>query len=181
MLLYTYLITILAAAARSWFASELIGQPLRAFFDLRRKVLAQLCNAEAISLPKPRELAVSSRQIHDYDQAVRNVREMQRTLSNLGFELLAFGEHEPVASNVLVAMGLNPIAAGSRLIELSMTCSRIDMDRANLRDRVEKALRSPYPAGAAVKRTRGELLSSGIGDEQYFGFMSPQRQSLRIR
>jgi hypothetical protein len=181
MLLYTYLIAILAAAALSWFASEFIGQPLRAFFDLRRKVLAQLSNVETISLPKPRELAVSSRQIHDYDQAVRNVREMQRTLSNLGFELLAFGEHEPVASNVLVAMGLNPIAAGSRLIELSMACSRIDTDRASLRDRVEKALRSAYSADVAVKRSRGELLSLGAGDEQYFGFMSPQRQSLRIR
>jgi hypothetical protein len=71
MLLYTYLITILAAAALSWFASEFIGQPLRAFFDLRRRVLAQLSNVETISLPQPRELAVSSRQIHDYDQAVR--------------------------------------------------------------------------------------------------------------
>jgi hypothetical protein len=78
-------------------------------------------------------------------------------------------------------MGLNPIAAGSRLIELSMACSRIDTDRASLRDRVEKALRSAYPADVAVKRSRGELLSLGAGDEQYFGFMSPQRQSLRIR
>ena len=37
---YVYLVTISATAVLSWFVSELLSQPLRAFFELRRKVLA---------------------------------------------------------------------------------------------------------------------------------------------
>ncbi|MDE2332424.1 MAG: hypothetical protein KGK16_16810 [Bradyrhizobium sp.] len=149
---YVYLVTISATAALGWFASELLSRPLRAFFELRRKVLRQMFIAKSISFPKPRELAVSSREIRDYDQALRNVREAQRAFSNLGFRLLAFGENEPVASNVLVAVGLNPVAAGSRLIELSMAYSRPHMDRADLCNQVEKALRSNHPAPARARK-----------------------------
>jgi hypothetical protein len=143
---YVYLVTISATAVLSWFVSELLSQPLRAFFELRRKVLRQISIVESLSFPKPRELAVSSREIRDYDQALKDVREAQRAFSNLGFRLLAFGENEPVASNVLIAIGLNPVAAGSRLIELSMAYSRPHMDRADLCNQVGKALRSDHPA-----------------------------------
>jgi hypothetical protein len=57
-----------------------------------------------ISLPKPRETAVSSREIREYDQAVRNVRQAQRIFRDLGSRMLAFGENEPAARNVVGAM-----------------------------------------------------------------------------
>ena len=107
---YVYLITLSASAALGWFASELLGQPIRAFFELRRKILEQMRVFGSISLPKPREMAVSSQQIREYDQAVRNVREAQRIFRNLGFRLLAFGENEPTTRNALGLLGFNLVA-----------------------------------------------------------------------
>lgn len=149
---YVYLITISATAVLGWFAFELLGRPIRAFFELRRKVLEQMLVLGNISLPKPRETAVSSREIHEYDQALRSAREAQRIFRDLGSQLLAFGENEPAARNVAGAMGLNPVAAGSGLIELSAAYSSRNTDRAGLRNQIEKALRLTDAAPAASRQ-----------------------------
>ena len=149
---YVFLITISATAVLGWVALELLGRPIRAFFELRRKVLEQLLVLGNIALPKPRETAVSSRDIREYDQAVRNVREAQRVFRDLGSQLLAFGENEPAARNALVAMGLNLVAAGSGLIGRSVAYSRTDTDRAGLRIQIERALRSTDAAPAASRQ-----------------------------
>jgi hypothetical protein len=138
---YVYLITISAVAILNWAALELLGRPVLALFELRRKVVKQLRALGNISLPKPRETAVSSREIQEYDRAMRNVREAQRTFHDLGSQLLAFGESEPVARNVLLGFGLNLVAAGNALIELSATYSRPDTDRAGLCNLIERTLR----------------------------------------
>ncbi len=117
---YVDLITISATAVLGWFASELLGRPIQALFELRRRVLEQMLVLEKISLPKPRETAVSSREIHEYNQAVRNVREAQRIVGDLGSQLLAFGENEPATRNALGLLGLNLVAAGSGLIKLEL-------------------------------------------------------------
>jgi hypothetical protein len=153
---YVYLTTISAAAVLGWVALELLARPIRAFFDLRRKVLEHMLVLGNISLPKPRETAVSSREIHEYDQAVRNVREAQAIFRNLGSQLLAFGENEPAARNAVAAIGLNLAAAGSGLIGLSVAYSRPETDRAELCNQIEKALRltDATPAASHQRRRR---------------------------
>jgi hypothetical protein len=149
---YVYLTTISATAVLGWVALDILGRPIRAFFDLRRNVLEQMLVLGNISLPKPRETAVSSREIHEYDQAMRNVREAQRIFRDLGSQLLAFGENEPAARNALAAIGLNLVSAGSGLIGLSVAYSRPDSDRAGFRNQIEKALRLTDAAPAASRQ-----------------------------
>ena len=149
---YVYLITISAAAVLGWFVFELLGRPIRAFFELRRKILKRLLVLGNISLPKPREMAVSSREIREYNQAVRNVREAQRIFRNLGFRLLAFGENEPATRNALGLLGWNLVAAGSGLIKLSEAYSRPDTNRAGLCNQIKKALRATDAVAAASRQ-----------------------------
>ena len=63
MLWYVDLMTISATAVLGWVALELLGRPIRALLDLRRSVLEQMLVVGNISLPNPRETAVSSREI----------------------------------------------------------------------------------------------------------------------
>ena len=149
---YVYLITLSASAVLGWFASELLGRPIRAFFELRRKILEQMRVLGNISLPKPREMAVSSRQILEYEQAMRNVREAQRIFRNLGFRLLAFVENEPAARNALGLLGFNLIAAGSELIKLSEVYPRPDTDRAGFQNQIRRALGVTYASLAASRQ-----------------------------
>ncbi len=149
---YVYLITISATAVLGWFVFELLGRPIRAFFELRRKILKQMLVLGNISLPKPREMAVSSREIREYNQAVRNVREAQRIFRNLGFRLLAFGENEPATRNALGLLGWNLVAAGSGLIKLSEAYSRPDTNRAGLCNQIKKALRATDAVAAASRQ-----------------------------
>jgi hypothetical protein len=90
---------------------------------------------------------------------VRNVREAQRTFRELGYQLLAFGENEPAACNATAAIGFNPVAAGSCLIELSVAYSRPSVDRAATRNQVEKALRFTDAAG---QRSGGEFFAVNV-------------------
>jgi hypothetical protein len=149
---YVYLTTIAATAILGLFGYELLGRPIRVFFALRRKILAQMVVFKKIPLPKPRELAISSLEIREYDQAVAGVRTAQRIFRNLGFQLLAFGENEPATTNGLALLGLNLAAAGSGLIKLSEAYSRPDTDRADLSNQIKKALRATAAAPAASRQ-----------------------------
>lgn len=149
---YVFLITITATTVLGWVGLEVLGRPIRAFFDLRRKVLEQMLVLGNISLPKPRETAVSSREIREYDQAVRNVKEAQRIFRDLGSQMLAFGENEPAARDAVAAMGFNLVEAGRGLIWLSAACSRPGTNRAGLRNLIEKALRVTDAAPVASSR-----------------------------
>jgi hypothetical protein len=137
---YVCLISVSASAVLGWFVFELLGRPIRTFFELRRKILVQMRVLGNTPLPKPREMAVSSRQIREYDQAVRNVRRAQRIFRNLGFRLLAFGENEPATRNVLGLLGFNLVAAGGELIGLSEAYPRPDSDRTHLQKQIKRAL-----------------------------------------
>jgi hypothetical protein len=164
---YVYLTTISATVVLGWLAFELLGRPIRAFFDLRRKVLEQMLVLGNIALPKPRETAVSSREIHEYNQAVRNAREAQRIFRDLGSQLLAFGENEPAARDALAAIGLNLVAAGGGLIGLSVAYSRTDTNRAGLRNQIEKALRLTNAALRLLANTYDVTTRSNIGLNPY--------------
>ncbi len=149
---YVYLTTIAATAVLGWFVFELLGRPIRAFFELRRKILEQVLVLGNMALPKPREMAVSSLEIREYGHAVRNVREAQRVFSNLGFRLLAFGENEPATRHALGLLGFNLVVAGSELIKLSEAYPRPDTDRAGLQNQIKRALGVTDAALAPTRR-----------------------------
>src|ERR1700743_2092053 len=116
---YVYLILIATTAFLGQVIIELVSRPVRAIFHLRRKALDVLRASAKISLPKPRELAISSREIRDYDRAVRNVRQAQRIFFSLGTQLLAFGENEPTIRIAMALFGLNVVVAGAEACGLS--------------------------------------------------------------
>jgi hypothetical protein len=149
---YVYLITISATVVLGCVVLELLGRPIRALLALRRKVFEQMLVLGNLSLPKPREAAVSSRDIHEYDEAMRNVREAQRVFNELGSELLAFSENEAAACKAVAVLGLNLVAAGSGLVRLSVAYSRRDTDRVGLCNQIEKALRLTDAAPGASRQ-----------------------------
>src|SRR5579871_2787125 len=104
---YVYLITILAVAFMSQVLLEFIVRPIATALRLRRGAIKRLLALRDIELPKPRELAVSSQQIREYDWAARNVLAAQHTFGEIGIKLLAFGENEPTIRALLVLCGLD--------------------------------------------------------------------------
>ena len=138
---YVILVTAAGTGALGWFALEFLGRPIRAFFDLRLQVRQQLLFLANVALPKPREAVFTSREIQEYDVALKSVREAQRILRDLGSQMLAFGESEPAACKAIAPLGYDPIAAGRSLIGLSNTYDRYGVDRADFRNKIEKALR----------------------------------------
>jgi hypothetical protein len=160
---YVYLVLVSAVAVIGWLAFNILGQPLRAFVELRHRVLAQMRVLETIVLPVPRELAVSSRQIAEYDAAVKTLRASQRACAELGSQLLAFGESEPLACGAVAALGLNPVAAGGHLIEFSMLHPGPDVDKNDLRQKLRKALRVGNAAHAFAKPAGDALFAVQTG------------------
>jgi hypothetical protein len=152
---YLYATTISAIAFLGCVVLELLGRPIKALFDLRRKVLRQILVYGNISFPKPRETAVTSREIHEYDEAMRSAREAQRVFSTLGSKLLAFSENEPAACSAMASFGFNSAAAGSDLVRLSVAFSRSDFDRARLCNQIKKSLRLTDPAHGTSRQCPG--------------------------
>lgn len=137
---YVYLMTASALVVFSWSSLILFGRPVQLLFDLRREVFAQLLLFRNSATPKPREKAVTSRQIREYDEAVRKLRDAERIFHDLGSQLLAFHESEPTFCAMIRLVGLDIVAAGNRLNDLAETYSRPGPERAGLRHEVENAL-----------------------------------------
>jgi len=68
---YVNLVTIAGAGALGWIVLEFLGKPVRAFFDLRDQVRAQLLLLTNVGSPKPRETISTSLEIQQYDVAVK--------------------------------------------------------------------------------------------------------------
>src|ERR1019366_9660241 len=95
---YADLVTIAAAGALGWIALEFLGKPVRAFFDLRDQVRAQLLLLANVAPPKPRETISTLLEIQQYDVALKAIRGAQRILRDLGSKLLAFPNQDcPIA------------------------------------------------------------------------------------
>jgi len=137
---YVTFITIAATGAFGWLALELLGQPIRKFFDLRRLVVHQMLFLAKVPAPQPRETCVTFEQIQRYDIDLKNVREAQRLLRDLGSHMLAFGESEAAACIAIQPFGYDPSAAGRSLIDLSNILDRHGTDRTALCKTVEEAL-----------------------------------------
>ncbi len=155
---YLYLITIPTATFLIHITIELVSRPLRMAFRLRRTALARIRSFRNVSLPRPRELAISSREIREYDHAVRNVRAARRTFHNLGAQLLAFSENEPAICLAMASFGLNIVLAGRELINLSQIYASTKIDSDELRREIEKASRAAMAALAASRRPSRDAL-----------------------
>ena len=138
---YVIFISVATIGALGWFALELIGRPVRNFFDLRRSVRHQMLSLANIPAPQPRETCVTSEQIRQYDADLKNAREAQRSLRDLASQMLAFAESERAACIAVRPFGFDPSSAGNGLIGLSNTLDRHGTDRGGLRKSVERALR----------------------------------------
>jgi hypothetical protein len=150
---YVDLMIVSAIAFWGQIAVELISRPIRSIFRLRRKAIewtAAFCN---IPLPQPRELAMSSLQIRDYNQAVRNVAAAQRLFRDLGVQLMAIGESEPAVRTLTGLIGLNIDRAGEKLIALSDVYAKATTDSEELRRELASALLDARSA-LAVSRDR---------------------------
>jgi len=138
---YVTFITIAATCALGWLALELLGRPIRKLLDLRRLVLHQMQSLENVPAPQPRETCVTFEQIQRYDIDLKNVRDAQQILRDLGSRMLAFAESEAAACIAIKPFGFDPSAAGHNLISLSNILDHYGTDRAALRKNVAEALR----------------------------------------
>jgi hypothetical protein len=140
---YIYPLSAFAIVFLGFTLFELIGRPIRSVLDLRRRALARMLAFENMALPRPRELAISSQAIHEYDLAVRNLRQAQYTFHDLGSQLLALGESEPSFRILLAFFGFNIARAGRALIHLSQAYAMAKVDCEEVRHAIGQA------AGAA--------------------------------
>lgn len=138
---YVILVSVATIGAFGWFALELVGRPIRNFFDLRRTVRHQMLFLANVAAPQPRETCVTSEQIRQYDTDLKNACEAQRILRDLASQMLAFAESERPACIAIRPFGFDPSSAGSGLIGLSNTLDRHGTDRDSFRKNVERALR----------------------------------------
>ena len=146
---YVSLVTIAAAGVLGWIVLELLGKPIRAFFDLRDQVRAQLLLLANVAPPKPRETISTSLEIQQYNVALKAGREAQRILRDLGSQMLAFSEIERAACNWIAAFGFDAVAAGRGLIALSNISYRRWADCAGFSSKIEEALRLKARGGSA--------------------------------
>jgi hypothetical protein len=141
MLWYVIFISVATAGAFGWFALELVGRPVRKFFDLRRSVQHHMLSLADVPTPQARETCITSEQIRKYDRDLKNAREAQRVLRDLASRMLAFAESERAACIAVRPFGFDASAAGSDLTKLANALDRHGPERARFQGDVEKALR----------------------------------------
>jgi hypothetical protein len=157
---YVYLIAIAAIVFLGHVAVELVSRPMQSLLRLRRKALDRMAFFERISLPRPRELAISSQAIQAYDLAVRNVRKAHCTFHDLGTQLLALGESEPAIRILMNFFGFNVVLAGHALINLSQVYAMARVESDENRRAIGQALRATSIALAAFRRrSRNDLIN----------------------
>jgi hypothetical protein len=173
---YVYLITIPTVAFLAKIAVELVSQPIGKIVRLRRTVLERLLSFQDIAMPKPRELAISSRQIREYDSAVKNVKEAHLIFRGLGAHLLAFSESEPTIRKVMALLGMNLAQAGHELISLSEIYAAAKTDSDELRWDIEKAFRAVSAALASSRHSSGDDLIKIRLEPMYLRNMASPRK-----
>jgi hypothetical protein len=102
---------------------------------------------------------MSSLQIQEYNQSVRNVTEAQRIFRDLGVQLLAIGESEPAVRKMMVFFGLDIDRAGEKLIGLSEIYAKATTDSKELRREIATAVLDIRSALAVSRnRSRNNLM-----------------------
>jgi hypothetical protein len=157
---YVYLIAICAAVFLGRMVTELAAPPLRTIFQLRRKTLERMLLFRNVPLPASREFAVSSRQIREHDEALKNLKEAQRTFGDLGTEMLALCESEPAIRSLMAFFGLDMARAGRWLSYLSEIYGTTKADSDEARQETERAFFNVTTALAASRRLSGNALTN---------------------
>ncbi len=156
---YVYLVTIAAAAILSQVAAELVKRPVLAILRLRRIALSRMMAFSKTPLPKPREMAISSFDIRQYDQAVKDIKEAQRIFRDLGIRLLLLSETETAICAVMSLFGVNIARAGEELIHLSELYKIATSDSETLRREIAQSVIDACAALAAYRvRTSDNLV-----------------------
>ena len=156
---YIYLISSAAALFLWKIAAELVAEPIHTAFALRRKTLAQIASFQYMSLPRPRELAVSLHEIRQYDHAVRTLRGAERVFADLGTRFLALSDDHPGVQNLLLACGLDMVRAGRDLLTLSTVYASIKIDSGEARHRINQALQAVDTALKVAPRHSPDALT----------------------
>jgi hypothetical protein len=143
---YVYLISIPAGIVLGQLTLAFINRPIAKALSLRHKARERMLFFKCMSLPKPRELAVSFRDIRDYDEAVKNMKEAQLTFADLGAQFFALSESEPALRFLLTLFGLSFVRAGQELIDLSEAYSMAKSDSDGCRQHIERALHATSAA-----------------------------------
>jgi hypothetical protein len=178
---YVYLMTVSALAFWGQIAVELISRPIRTIFRLRRRALEWMLAFCKTSLPQPRELAMSSAQIREYNQAVRNVAEAQRVFRDLGVQLIAIGESEPAVRTLVGLIGLNIDRAGEKLIALSDLYAKATTDSGELRREIASAILDARTALTVSRdRSANNLMKVRVEPMNLFR-AGTARQRMRIK
>jgi len=178
---YVYLVTVSALAFWGRIAVEFVSRPIRTIFRLRRRALGWTLAFCKTALPQPRELAVSSLQIREYDHAVQNVAQAQRIFRDLGVQLLAIGENDPVVRTLMGWMGLDIDRAGEKLIALSEIYAKATIDSAELRREIAAAILDIRSALAAFRdRSTNDLVKVRVEPMNLFR-AGAARQRIRAR
>lgn len=138
---YVIILCLATTGALAWLALELVGRPVRKFLDLRRSVRHHMLSLADVPTPQARETCVTSEQIRQYDRDLKNAREAQRVLNDLGLQMLAFAERERAACVAIRPAGFDASAAGRSLTKLANALDRHGPERARFHGDVEKALR----------------------------------------
>jgi hypothetical protein len=138
---YVIILCLATTGASAWLALELVGRPIRKFFDLRRSVRHHILSLANVPTPQARETCVTSEQIRQYDRDLKTAREAQRALNDLASQMLAFAGREKAACMAIRPFGLEVSAAGSGLMKLANALDRHGPERARFHRDVETALR----------------------------------------
>jgi hypothetical protein len=154
---YVYLITVAALIFLWKIAAELVSGPISRAFYLRRETLAQIAFFRNIALPMPRELAVTSQEIREYEQAVQTLRSAERRFADLGSRFLALSESHPAIQVLTVTLGLDMTRVGHALIDLAHAYASAGTDSGKVRHRINKAVRATDTALKITRRSRDAL------------------------
>jgi hypothetical protein len=174
---YVYLITIPSVAFLAQVALELFGRPIATALRLRQDALERLLALRNMTLPRPRETAISSQEIREYDRTTLDMRKAHRAFAGLGAQLLAFGEAEPTIRTLMALCGLDVVHAGNELIRLSRLYATANVDRGGLRRSIDEAHHSATAALAVSHRPSSDRLMNIRLEPMYLReAVSPRRR-----
>ncbi|HET7886133.1 MAG TPA: hypothetical protein VFL62_07915, partial [Bradyrhizobium sp.] len=176
---YVFLIMIPAVFFLGQIAVELLGQPIQAILQLRQRALERLLAFRDITLPEPRETAVSSRQIREHDWAAQNVRQAQLTFGALGAQLVALSETERTVCGLMTFCGLDLALAGHELINLSEAYGSAKCASDGAHRAIEDAYHAASCALAVSRRRSGGDRLTKIRLEPMYLRDTPSRRRQR--
>ena len=171
---YIYLISAAAALFLWKIVADLISGPIHTVFALRRKALARITRLRQTSLPRPRELAITSQEIRQYDHAVQSLRGAEQAFADLGTRFLALGENHPAVRSLLVVCGLDMISVGQELLNLSTTYASIKIESGEARHRINQAFQAVDIALKVAPRHSADALMTIRLEPIYPGSAAPQ-------